>query len=106
MVLAGLLLAWYWPGEDGTLLAPAATVVVIGLYPVVVFRVGWQALNTTGRPGAVLVRVAMLEWAVAAAGVLAVFFSVQPVALLPWLAYVVRPAAGVRLMSASAGGET
>lgn len=100
LVIAGLGIALLWPGADGSLLAPAAVVVVAGVYPLVVYRVGWQALNTSGRPGPVLVRVAALEWAVLGLGMLVAALRIQPVALLPWLAYVVRPAAGLRLIAA------
>jgi hypothetical protein len=101
VTVLGLLLALAWPGADGTLLAPPAVVVAAGIYPVVVYRVGWQAVNTSTRPGSALPRVAAMEWGIAALGWLAAALAVQPVALLPWLAYVVRPVAGARIIAAA-----
>jgi hypothetical protein len=105
LALAGLAVALVPAGPRASLLAPAAIVVLVGLYPLVVYRVGWQALNTSGRPTRALARVAALEAVIAALLGAVLMVPRMPVAVLSWLAYVARPAAGVRIVAAPTEGD-
>jgi hypothetical protein len=95
MVAAGLAIAVWWPGTRGTLLDPSAIVLLAGLYPMLVYRVFWQALNTNARPVHATARVAAVELAVFLLVSAGALIPALPMALLPWLAYVVRPVGGL-----------
>jgi VIT1/CCC1 family predicted Fe2+/Mn2+ transporter len=60
-----------------------------------VYRVFWQALNTNARPVHATARVAAVELAVFLLVSAGALIPALPMALLPWLAYVVRPVGGL-----------
>ncbi len=103
LVATGLVLALRWPGQPGTLLDPSAVVLVVGLYPLLVYRVAWQALNTNASPVRATARVAGVELAVFGLAGVAAALPGLPVALMPWLAYVVRPVAGFAVSMSAVG---
>jgi len=98
-----LILALVWNGRPDTnlekLLSPASMMVVIGAYLVLALRVRYQSLNTSAQPMGLVRRMARLEVIAAlAVGVLSALPG-APVALLSWIVYVAKPAAGLRLVS-------
>lgn len=103
-----LILALVWTGMPDTdlerLVSPAAMMVVIGAYFVLALRVRYQSLNTSDQPMGLVQRMAGLELIAAlAVGVLSALPG-APVALLSWIVYVAKPAAGLRLVSSPPGG--
>jgi hypothetical protein len=95
VLAAGLAIALGWPGAHGTLLDPSAVVLLTGLYPLLVYRLLWQALNTNASPVRATALVAGVELGVFLLVSAGAAISGVPVALLPWMAYVVRPVAGI-----------
>lgn len=105
-----LILALVWSAQPDTdlerLFSPAAVMVVIGGYFVLALRVRYQSLNTSAQPMELVRRMAGLELIAAlAVGLLSVLPG-GPVALLSWVAYVAKPAAGLRLVSSQPDGGT
>ena len=100
VVAAGLGVALFWPWAPGTYADPSAVVLVLGLYLVLALRVRYQERNVSAQPLQVVRRIAGLEAGTAAAVGLAAALPVLPLAVLPWLAYVLKPAIGLRLVAA------
>jgi hypothetical protein len=98
-----LVLALVWNGRPDSdlekLLSPASMMVVIGSYLVLALRVRYQSLNTSAQPMVLVRRMAGLEVIAALAVGLLSALPGAPVALLPWIVYVAKPAAGLRLVS-------
>lgn len=105
VALGALLLAALWRGEPETLLSPVTAMVVIGGYLALALRVRYQLLNTSAQPIGLVKRMAGLEVAAAiGVGILSAA-AWAPLALLPWVVYVARPAAGLRLVSSQPDRE-
>jgi hypothetical protein len=100
VVAAALGVALAWPWAPGTYADPSAVVLLLGLYLVLALRVRYQERNVAAQPLGVVRRIAGLEVGTAAAVGLAAAFPVVPLAVLPWLAYVLKPAIGLRLVAA------
>ena len=95
ILVAGLALVLFWKGLPGTLLDPAAVVLVFGLYPLLLYRVVWQSMNTNARPVRATIRAAGVEVGVLGLTAIGTLIPVIPAAVLSWVAYVVRPIAGL-----------
>ena len=95
LLAAGLVLALRFRGMPGTLLDPAAVVLVVGLYPMLLYRVVWQSMNTNAQPVLATRRTAAVEAGVLVLTLLAALIPAVPAAVLSWVAYVVRPVAGL-----------
>jgi hypothetical protein len=95
LLAGGLVLALKWQGMPGTLLDPAAVVLVVGLYPMLLYRVVWQSMNTNAQPVHATRRTAAVEAGVLALTLLVALIPGMPAAVLSWVAYVVRPVAGL-----------
>lgn len=103
VVVAGLLVALLWPALPGTW--PASLELVLGTYLVLALRVRYQSLNTGSQPVHLNRRIAGTE--VISAVLAFVFAKVtgSPVALLAWVIYVAKPAAGLGVLSRAAAGS-
>lgn len=98
LVLAGLLVSVVWAGRSGTLLTPATAVLLLGTYLVLALRVRYQSLNTSAQPLRFVRRMAGLELVTAAATGVVGSIPGAPVAVLPWMIYLAKPAAGLRII--------
>jgi hypothetical protein len=63
-------------------------------------RVRYQERTVAAQPLGVVRRIAGLEVGTAAAVGVAAALPIIPLAVLPWLAYVLKPAIGLRLVAA------
>jgi hypothetical protein len=98
VVGGALLLAVLWSGS-GRWISPASAMLLLGAYLVLALRVRYQSLNTSAQPMALVKRMAGLE-IVAGTGVgILSAVSAVPLALLPWVVYVAKPAAGLSLIA-------
>jgi hypothetical protein len=103
VAVAGLLVAIFWSGS-GRWISPTSAMLVIGAYLVLALRVRYQSLNTSAQPIGLVKRMAGLE-IVAAAGIAILSIAPgAPLAMLPWLVYVGKPAAGLQLVSSRFDG--
>jgi hypothetical protein len=94
---AALIVALGWRGRTDTLVSAATAMLVAGSYFVLALRVRYQSLNTKAQPLRAVRRIAALE--LGSAGVVGVLASLTvPLALLPWTAYVAKPAASLALL--------
>jgi hypothetical protein len=100
VVATALGVALAWPWAPGSYADPSAVVLLLGLYLVLALRVRYQERNVAAQPLAVVRRIAGLEVGTAAAVGVAAALPLLPLAVLPWLAYVVKPAIGLRLVAA------
>ena len=100
VVGAALGVALAWPWAHGTYADPNAVVLLLGLYFVLALRVRYQERNVAAQPLGVVRRIAGLEVGTAAAVGVAAALPIIPLAVLPWLAYVLKPAIGLRLVAA------
>jgi hypothetical protein len=100
VIAAALGVVFAWPWAHGTYADPSAVVLVLGLYFVLALRVRYQERNVAAQPLGVARRIAGLEVGTAAAVGLVAALPVVPLAVLPWLAYVVKPAIGLRVVAA------
>jgi hypothetical protein len=100
VVVGALVVALAWPWAPGTYADPSAVVLLLGLYLVLALRVRYQERNVAAQPLAVVRRIAGLEVGTAAAVGLTAAFPIVPLAVLPWLAYVLKPAIGLRMVAA------
>ena len=100
VVVVGLVVALAWPWAPGTYADPSAAVLLLGLYLVLALRVRYQERNVAAQPLGVVRRIAGLELGTAAAVGLVAALPVVPLAVLPWLAYVLKAAIGLRLVAA------
>ncbi len=101
----GLLIAVFWT-RSGRWISPTSAMLVIGAYLVLALRVRYQSLNTSAQPMGLVKRIAALELLAAAGiGVLSLVPG-APLATLPWLVYVAKPAAGLQLVSSRVEGES
>jgi hypothetical protein len=99
-----LLLAVAWSGS-GRWLSPASAMLLIGAYLVLALRVRYQSLNTSAQPIGLVKRMAGLELiAATAVGVLSLVSL--PLASLPWVVYVAKPAAGLGLIASHPDSES
>lgn len=103
---SGLLLALSWGGRPGTWQSPVAAMVVLGAYLVLALRVRYQLLNTSAQPMGLVKRMAGLELIAALLVGVSSVLSAVPVALLPWVVYVAKPAAGLGLIAAHPVAES
>ena len=98
VVGGALLLAVLWSGS-GRWISPASAMLLLGAYLVLALRVRYQSLNTSAQPMELVKRMAGLEIvAGTAVGILSAVSAV-PLALLPWVVYVAKPAAGLSLIA-------
>jgi hypothetical protein len=104
LVLAGLLVSVFWVGRQATLLTPATVVLLLGTYLVLALRVRYQSLNTSAQPLQFVRRMAGLELSTAAVTGVLGYIPGLPVALLPWMVYLTKPAAGLCIIPAQASG--
>ena len=101
---AGLLIAVFWT-SSGRWISPTSAMLVMGAYLVLALRVRYQSLNTSAQPMGLVKRITVLEIAAAAGvGVLSLVPG-APLATLPWLVYVAKPAVGLQLVSSRTEGE-
>lgn len=100
VVVAGLGVALAWPWPPGTYADPSAVVLLLGLYLVLALRVRYQERNVSAQPLGVVRRIAGLEVGTAAVVGLVAALPVVPLAVLPWLAYVLKPAIGLGMVAA------
>ncbi len=100
-----LLLALAWSGS-GRWLSPASAMLLVGAYLVLALRVRYQSLNTSAQPIGLVKRMAGLELiAGLAVGILS-FVVVAPLAALPWVVYVAKPAAGLAMIASHPDSES
>jgi hypothetical protein len=99
-----LILALTWSGA-GRWLSPASAMLLIGAYLVLALRVRYQSLNTSAQPIRLVKRMAALEIIAAVAVGVVSSLVAAPLALLPWIVYVAKPAAGLRLISSQIESE-
>lgn len=109
---AGLAVALFWPqpvrsetavtlaNAIAILLDPVALVLLVGLYFVLALRVRYQERNVAAQPLTMVRRIAGLEAGTALMVGAAALIGGLPLALLVWMAYVARPAFGLRLVAA------
>ena len=99
-----LLLAVAWAGS-GRWLSPASAMLLIGAYLILALRVRYQSLNTSAQPLRLVKRMAGLEIVAATAVGILGAVSTVPLAVLPWVAYVGKPAAGLGLIGSLPGSD-
>lgn len=105
VTLGALLIAVLWSGS-GRWFSPSSAMLLVGAYLVLALRVRYQSLNTSAQPIFLVKRMAGLELiAAAAVGVLSAVAAVPPLAVLPWVVYVAKPAAGLGLIAALPASE-
>jgi hypothetical protein len=101
---AGLLVSLFWAGRPGTLLTPATVVLLLGTYLVLALRVRYQSLNTSAQPLPFVRRMAGLELGTAAVTGVLGYIPGLPVALLPWMVYLAKPALGLGIIPPEPSG--
>lgn len=95
---AALALALLWSGS-GRWLSPASAMLVIGGYLVLALRVRYQSLNTSAQPIGLVKRMAGIELVAATVVGVVSLWAAAPLAVLPWVVYVAKPAAGLGLIA-------
>ncbi len=104
IVGVGLVVAMAWPALPG--IWPASLELVLGTYLVLALRVRYQSLNTGAQPVQLNRRIAGTELASAALAFVVARVTGGPVALLAWVIYVAKPAAGLRVLSRAAASPS
>jgi len=103
VVAAGLVVALVWPALPGTW--PASLELVLGTYLVLALRVRYQSLNTGSQPVRFNRRIAGTEMVAALLAFIFARITGSPVALLAWVIYVAKPAAGLGVLSRAEPGS-
>ncbi|HEU5219898.1 MAG TPA: hypothetical protein VFU23_14660 [Gemmatimonadales bacterium] len=99
-----LLIAWLWT-TSGRWVSPSSAMLLVGGYLVLALRVRYQSLNTSAQPMGLVKRMAGIEIATATAVGMASVAVAAPLAVLPWLVYVAKPAAGLGLIASRPDSE-
>jgi len=102
---AALIIALAWKGS-GRWLSAASAMLLIGAYLILALRVRYQSLNTSAQPISLVRRIGALELGAASSVGILSFVAGLPLAVLPWIVYVAKPAAGLGLIASHPESES